>query len=232
MSGRGSKLFGYVDWRIRVVLSDTRSINGTLMAFDKHMNLVLADCEEVRKIKSKQSKQSNDMKDDNQSNNQSEREEKRALGLVMIRGESVIALAVLSPPKAKPKATVLAAAAAAKSSAGVAVPMTAGRGVIPMPSSIISAGPIGLTGPVRGVGGPAPMNMQSMGPIPMPPMPPMPMPPGAMPQFMPQFAPQYAAPGFPGPPMPPMGRGLPPMPMPPMPMGRYPMPPPGLPPQQ
>jgi len=43
----------YVNWRMRVTISDTRTLLGTFMAFDKHMNIVLGDCEEYRKIKSK-----------------------------------------------------------------------------------------------------------------------------------------------------------------------------------
>ncbi len=44
---------GYINWRMRVTISDTRSLVGTFMAFDRHMNLVLADCEEFRKVKAK-----------------------------------------------------------------------------------------------------------------------------------------------------------------------------------
>ena len=109
----------YVNWRLRVTISDTRQLVGTFLAFDRHMNLVLADTEEFRRIKAK--------KVGGTPGEKEEREEKRVLGLVLLRGECVISLTAEAPPPPKPKAQVLVGGKpAAAGGPGVGAP--AGRG--------------------------------------------------------------------------------------------------------
>ena len=50
---RSSRMLKYINYRMRITLSDNRTIVGTFMAFDKHMNMVLGGSEDLRKLKSK-----------------------------------------------------------------------------------------------------------------------------------------------------------------------------------
>lgn len=131
-----------------MTLYDGRTIIGTFLAFDKHLNLVLSEAEEFRVLRKGGAALLE------------ERTEKRSLGLVLIRGENVVSLAVEGPPPPS---------AAGKAASGG---MARGRGA-PMPSMPggpppPSMAPMGLgAAPVHGVGAPGMMP------------PPPPPPPGA-----------------------------------------------------
>ncbi|KAF9424160.1 hypothetical protein BGZ94_008078 [Podila epigama] len=121
------------------------------------------------------------------------REEKRTLGLVILRGETIVNLSVDGPP---PPSTEDQKARLSQLAAGTGVAIPAGRGMPVVPG----AAP-GLTGPVRGVGGPAPGMMLPHGPAAA--APPVAygrgMPPGGMPP--PGFRPlggMAPPPGMPG----------------------------------
>mmetsp|Transcript_9262 Transcript_9262/g.32632 ORF Transcript_9262/g.32632 Transcript_9262/m.32632 type:complete len:216 (-) Transcript_9262:2389-3036(-) len=129
---KGSKMLNYVNCRMRVTIQDSRTLIGTLMAFDKHMNLVLGDCEEFRRIKAKKA-----------SGGAEEREEKRVLGLVLLRGENVVSLQVEAPAPT--------AAKVGGGSGGPGVARPAARGIPSAPVSATSA-PAALAGPVAGLG--------------------------------------------------------------------------------
>jgi small nuclear ribonucleoprotein B and B' len=175
--GKGSKLLRYVEHRLRVTLYDGRSIVGTFLAFDKHLNLVLSEAEEFRTLKKSAAGGSLAILE--------ERTEKRSLGLVLIRGENVVSMAVEGPPP--PSATSTSAAGAGP---GQAV-RGAGRGVVTAPPLSHGRGSGG--GPTVGLGAAPVYGMGGGGLYPPPPPPP---PPGGM--MMPP-------PGG-------MGRGMPPPP--------------------
>ena len=50
---KGSKMLNFINARIRVTIQDSRVLVGTFMAFDRHMNLVLGETEEFRRVRTK-----------------------------------------------------------------------------------------------------------------------------------------------------------------------------------
>lgn len=108
----------------------------------QHMNLVLADTEEFRRTRRRGGKAA-----PGAAQQLTETEERRAIGLTIIRGANVISLSVDGPPPADPAARLgggSGQSTAAAIAAGPGVARPAGRG---MP-------PGGLAGPAPGVGGP------------------------------------------------------------------------------
>jgi small nuclear ribonucleoprotein (snRNP)-like protein len=83
-------MLGLINWRLKVTINDGRAFIGQMLAFDRHMNLVLADCEEFRHVRPK--------KKPGETEAGPEQEMKRSLGLVILRGETVVSLSVEGPP--------------------------------------------------------------------------------------------------------------------------------------
>ncbi|KAJ3014558.1 hypothetical protein HKX48_005092, partial [Thoreauomyces humboldtii] len=119
-----------LNYRLRITILDGRTLIGQMLAFDKHMNMVLADCEEFRTVRQKKTEKGEAP--------QPEREEKRTLGLVILRGETIVTLSVEAPP---PSDDVRQKAHA---NAGPGSARPAGRG---LPMAPAGMAPMGLGGP-------------------------------------------------------------------------------------
>jgi small nuclear ribonucleoprotein B and B' len=131
----------FLSWKIKVTISEKRSFLGIFLAFDKHMNIVLADCDEYLRVKTKSGQ---------------DKELKRHLGLIILRGENVLSITVDSPPLPQPKVPIF------KTAPGVA---TATPG--PRFSTAPPLPPVGLGGAVK-TQFPAPMGFGAPPPPPPP----------------------------------------------------------------
>ena len=127
MSVRQSKFLQWINYRVKVTLSETRNLVGSFIAFDKHMNVVLSDTEEFLKLKSKEK-------------GKPDKDVKRSLGLVLVRGDSIISFSAESSPSQSNKRNE-----SIKQTANtVGTATSIGRGSL--------QAPIGLSGPGLGVG--------------------------------------------------------------------------------
>ena len=90
---KSQRLLALLNHRLRIQTQDGKTIVGQMIAFDKHMNIVLADCEEFKSTKSnkKSSKTAG-----------SEQVERRTMGLVVLRGEVIVSIVSESGPPPEP----------------------------------------------------------------------------------------------------------------------------------
>lgn len=73
-----------INYRLKLTLQDGRIFIGQMIAFDRHMNLVMADCEEYRYSKPKKGAEPV--------------EEKRSLGLIVLRGNTIVSVSIEAKP--------------------------------------------------------------------------------------------------------------------------------------
>lgn len=125
---RTSKIGQLLNARVKVTLQDGRVFIGQLLAHDKHLNFVLADCEEFRLLKR------------GAKNGDSER---RVLGMIVLRGEEVVSVSqeTGAPPRGGNKARI--PASSTNTSATVVG--------IPPPGAAPMMPPVGLAGPMPGM---------------------------------------------------------------------------------
>ena len=150
---RQSKMLAFINARVRVTIVDGRHIVGRFLAFDRHMNLVLADAEEFRRLRKK--KKTSDTTHDFDNNNGED--VRRVLGFVLLRGEEVVSLAVEGPPVRVKKIKPQAADGGGGIPLGAGVARPAGRGA-PMPGMMPSSGAAAAVGQPL-AGGPPPGMM-------------------------------------------------------------------------
>lgn len=174
-----SKMMNYINYRMRIHLADKRSMVGIFLAFDKHMNVVLGETEEFRQRRRKGGNSGSggikrdingNIIDNNENSNIAEEvEDKRVLGLVLVRGENIVSLTVEGPP---PVDADISAEQRRSQIKGPGTAKAVGRGApinVPYTNTSMSGmnmnAPLGLGAPVRGIGGVNPSAMQPVAPL-------------------------------------------------------------------
>ena len=159
---RTTKMLSFINHRIRATIVDGRQIVGRFVAFDRHMNLVLADSEEFRKLPKK--KKTNTAKEDDEDAGGDVR---RVLGFVLLRGEEVVSVAVEGPPIRVKKISSQKQGADAGGIPGGGVARPAGRGAPMMMPGMMPPPGLGQQQPSSGPPGmmmPPPGFRPGMGP--------------------------------------------------------------------
>lgn len=95
---KNTRLETLLNYKICVKTSNNSSFVGTLLSYDKFMNLVLVECEEFRLLKNSK-KYLEEMKN-NEIDYSKVKEQKRLLGLIILRGENIVSVVAQSAPNA------------------------------------------------------------------------------------------------------------------------------------
>ncbi|OXT14557.1 hypothetical protein B9K06_25815, partial [Bacillus sp. OG2] len=78
-----------INFKVSVRTSNKSTFVGTLLSYDKFMNLVLTEYEEFR-LQQKSKKYLEQVKDNQDVDQSKIKEQKRLLGLVILRGENIV----------------------------------------------------------------------------------------------------------------------------------------------
>ncbi|KAG7162621.1 Small nuclear ribonucleoprotein-associated protein B-like 2, partial [Homarus americanus] len=81
---KNNKMLSHIGYRMKITMQDSRTFIGIFKAVDKHMNVILSDCEEFRCVRGKKTKE--------------EKQEKRTMGLLLLRGETIVTMTLRPPP--------------------------------------------------------------------------------------------------------------------------------------
>ena len=133
-----NKMMQHLDHKMKVIVKDGRAFVGYFKAFDQHMNIILADCEDPGPAKPKYYNKKVQVD-----------EKKRILSLVLLRGDNVISISVEGPPQQREYGVQTPRA-------GTGQHYGVSRGVPPVGVGSIPHNqlmPVGSQGPVRGVRG-------------------------------------------------------------------------------
>jgi len=127
MASKSGKMQQWVNHKMRIIIQDNRELIGQFLAYDKHMNIVLADTEEFRRVGGK---------------TKEEKILQRSLGLVIIRGEIIVSMSVEGPPPSedakKASQSHLGPGIGRAAGRGLAMPPgMPGRGIVPPPGLVV-----------------------------------------------------------------------------------------------